>query len=66
MKAAAESSAESEYMAMAMATREAIWLTSLYRSMGYGDLKATTFGDLCDEDHKKVRLSRQLIRTRRQ
>ena len=58
MKAAAASSAESEYMAMAMATREAIWLTSLYRSMGYGDLKATTFGDLCDEDYKKVRLSK--------
>ena len=58
MKAAAASSAESEYMAMALATREAIWLTSLYRSMGYGDLKATTFGDLCGDDYKKVRLSK--------
>ena len=47
-----------EHMAMALATREAIWLTSLYRSMGYGDLKATTFGDLCGDDYKKVRLSK--------
>ena len=58
MKSVAASSAESEYMAMAWATREAIWLKALYSSMGYNDLSATTYGKLCDQDYKKVRLSK--------
>ena len=58
MKSVAASSAESEYMAMAWATREAIWLKALYSSMGYSDLSATTYGKLCDQDYKKVRLSK--------
>ena len=45
-------------MAMAWATREAIWLKALYSSMGYNDLSATTYGRLCDQDYKKVRLSK--------
>ena len=45
-------------MAMAWATREAIWLKALYSSMGYNDLSATTYGKLCDQDYKKVRLSK--------
>ena len=57
MKAVAASSAESEYMAMSMATREAVWLRLLYSDMGYGDLSAECYGDLCDKDYKKVRLS---------
>ena len=57
LKAVAASSAESEYMAMSLATREAVWLRLLFSDMGYGDLSAESYGDLCDKDYKKVRLS---------
>jgi hypothetical protein len=58
MKAVAASSAESEYMAMSITTREAIWLRLLFADMGYGDLSATTYGSLCDADYRRVRLSK--------
>ena len=60
MKAVAASSAESEYMSMSMATREAVWWRALYSDLGYGDLSAPTYGDMCDKDYRKVRLSRRV------
>ena len=57
MRALAVSSAEAEYMSMAMATREGIWLRRLFNEMGYGSLACESYGILVDADYRKMRLS---------
>ena len=42
---------------MSLATREALWLRLLMADLGYGDLSAETYGDLCEVDYRRVRLS---------
>ena len=57
MKAVAASSCEAEYMSASLAVRQAKWLGYLLSDMGYGNLRCTEFGSLCDRDFVKAQLS---------
>ena len=56
MRSIASSSAQAEYMSMAMATREGIWLRRLLSDLGYGDLSCATYGRRLDEKYRGVRM----------
>lgn len=56
MRATANSSAQAEYMSMAVCTREGIWLRRLMSDMGYGDLSCTTYGRHMEGDYRRVRM----------
>jgi hypothetical protein len=56
MRAVASSSAQAEYMSMAMATREGIWLRYLLSDLGYGDLSCEVYGHHLDKQYRQVRM----------
>ena len=56
MRAIATSSAQAEYMSMAIAAREAIWLRYLMSGLGYGDLSCDTYGHQVEESYRRVRM----------
>ena len=56
MRAIATSSAQAEYMSMAMAAREAIWLRYLMSDLGYDDLSCETYGHQVEESYRRVRM----------
>lgn len=56
MRAIANSSAQAEYMSMAMATREGMWLRYLLSDMGYGDLSCEAYGSALEDDYRRVRM----------
>ena len=45
-------------MAASIATQEATWLRYLTSDMGYGDLRITEFGKLCEKDYENACLSK--------
>ena len=57
MKAVAASSCEAEYMSSSLAVRQAKWMSYLMSDLGYGNLRCTEFGSLCDQDFVKGQLS---------